>query len=370
MTASLVVMLLWLASAAAAPAAEPVKLILDTDMSGDCDDAGALAVLHALADRGECEILATIVNRKDLANASAAATSAINTWYGRPEIPIGTDKVGPTALQRTSPFTPALRDGFPHAAKPDDEMPDAVEIYRIVLAGQPDGSVTICSVGAFSNLAELCRLHPELVRAKVARLVVMGGQFPPRDKAETNIATHVEAAARVAREWPTEIAWQGFEVGHPVITGAGLKAAPAGNPVRRAYEARRYGARPSIEGGQPSYDQAAVFYAVRGPDPKLWREERGGQVIVDETGLTRWEPRANGRHMLVHRACEAEVLAGEIEALMVAPPAKDRPAKDAAATDSPGVSHSAGFVSRSVDFSAGHWGNRMHRRSVEPPRSL
>ena len=33
-------------------AAEPVKLILDTDMSGDCDDAGALALLHALADRG------------------------------------------------------------------------------------------------------------------------------------------------------------------------------------------------------------------------------------------------------------------------------------------------------------------------------
>ena len=88
MRMSLVVMLLWLASPVAE---EPVKLILDTDMSGDCDDAGALALLHALADQGECEILATIINRKDLANASAAATSAINTWYGRPEIPIGTD---------------------------------------------------------------------------------------------------------------------------------------------------------------------------------------------------------------------------------------------------------------------------------------
>ena len=44
----------------------PVKLILDTDMSGDCDDVGALALLHALVDRGECELLATIVNRADL----------------------------------------------------------------------------------------------------------------------------------------------------------------------------------------------------------------------------------------------------------------------------------------------------------------
>ena len=316
MRMSLVVMLLWLASPVAA---EPVKLILDTDMSGDCDDAGALALLHALADQGECEILATIINRKDLANASAAATSAINTWYGRPEIPIGTDKVGPTARQETSLFAPVLRDGFPHAAKPDDLMPDAVEIYRTVFAAQPEGSVTICSVGAFSNLAELCRRDPELVRAKVARLVVMGGQFPPRDKPETNIATHPEAAALVARDWPTQIAWQGLEVGHPVITGVGLKATPAGNPVRQAYEARRYGARPSIEGGQPSYDQAAASYAVRGPDPKLWREERGGQVVVDEAGLTRWEPRANGQHVLVHRCCEAKVLAREIEGLMVAP---------------------------------------------------
>ena len=149
--------LAWLVLAATSFAASPVRVILDTDMSGDCDDAGALAVLHALADRGECEILATIINRKDLANASAAAVSAVNAWYGRAAIPIGTDKAGPTALQRTSPFTPALRDGFPHDAKPDDEMPDALDISRTVLAAQPDGSVTICGVGAFSNLAELCR---------------------------------------------------------------------------------------------------------------------------------------------------------------------------------------------------------------------
>ena len=32
-------------------------------MAGDCDDAGALAVLHAFADRGEADILAVITNR-------------------------------------------------------------------------------------------------------------------------------------------------------------------------------------------------------------------------------------------------------------------------------------------------------------------
>ena len=38
----------------------PVKIIFDTDMIGDYDDVGAMAVLHKLADAGECEILATV----------------------------------------------------------------------------------------------------------------------------------------------------------------------------------------------------------------------------------------------------------------------------------------------------------------------
>jgi hypothetical protein len=318
MKVNLVGMALWLAVTACA--AQPVKLVLDTDMSDDCDDAGALALLHSLADHGECELLAVVTNRRDLANASAAAVDVINTYYGRADLPLGTGRVSPTALQRTSSFTPSLRDGFPHDAKADDEMPDALDIYRTVLAAQPDGSVTICSVGALSNLAELCRVAPDLVRAKVVRLVVMGGQYPSAARPETNIATHPVAAERVAREWPTEIVWQGFEVGHPVITGSGLKGTPVGNPVRRSYEVRRHGGRPAIEGGQPSYDQAAAFYAVRGVDPELWREDRGGQVVVDGTGATRWEAGAGGRHVLVHRACAPDALARRIEALMTAPP--------------------------------------------------
>ncbi len=43
------------------PASEPVRVILDTDMASDCDDAGALAVLNALADCGEAEIVAVVI---------------------------------------------------------------------------------------------------------------------------------------------------------------------------------------------------------------------------------------------------------------------------------------------------------------------
>ncbi len=298
----------------------PVRLILDTDMSGDADDAGTLAMLHAMADRGECELLATVVNRKDRTGASAAAVDSINTYYGRPGIPIGSDKQGPTDLQRTSPYTEALRDGFPNDVGPDDRAPDALEIYRRVLSAQPDGSVTICSVGAMSNLAELWRREPNLVRTKVRRLVVMGGDFRNSSLREVNIRTHVEAARVVASEWPTEIDWQGSDVGNTIITGELLKQTPRGNPVRRAYEMRQYKGRPSIEGGQPSYDQAAAFYAVRGSDSKLWTEERGGRVEIDAAGSTKWVADKKGKHVLVDRACAAEELACLIEDLMVRPP--------------------------------------------------
>lgn len=38
-------------------AQEIPSLIVDTDMLTDCDDAGALAMVYALADAGECTIL-------------------------------------------------------------------------------------------------------------------------------------------------------------------------------------------------------------------------------------------------------------------------------------------------------------------------
>lgn len=300
--------------------APAVKLILDTDMSGDADDAGTLALLHTLADRGECELLATVVNRKDKTGASAAAVDAINTYYGLPDLPIGTDKQGPTDLQRTSAYARALRDEFPNDIGPDDRAPDALDVYRRVLSAQPDGSVTICSVGALSNLAELWRRAPDLVRAKVRRLVVMGGEFPAAKSPETNIRTHREAARFVAEQWPGPVFWQGFAVGDALITGARLKQTPRSNPVRRAYELRRHKGRPSIEAGQPSYDQAAALFAVRGDEAGTWAVTEPGRVQIDGEGFTQWRSDAEGQHRCVTVLGDPAAVAHTIESLMIARP--------------------------------------------------
>src|SRR5438034_261044 len=71
----------------AAAAGTPVKVVFDTDMASDVDDVGALATLHALADLGEAEILAAGISSRN--EHVGPCLDAINTWYGRPDLPIG-----------------------------------------------------------------------------------------------------------------------------------------------------------------------------------------------------------------------------------------------------------------------------------------
>lgn len=309
--------------------AEPVKIIFDTDMANDCDDAGALAVLHALADLGEAEILAIVTNRKDPSNASAAACSAINTWYGRGDVPIGTDKDGAkTRNAKPSSYAPALRDEFPHSAKPDDAMPDALAVYRKTLAGQPDQSVVICSVGALSNLEDLLRSAPddhsplngvELIQQKVKHTVVMGGGFPRTAVPETNIKLDPASAVTVVNEWPGLIYWQGYEVGAAIINGAELKSTPKENPVRRTYELRPFPPGFSIDRGKPAHDLTAVLFAVRGAQPELWQVVEGGRVIADSDGHTEWLRDWPKRHRYLKIASK-EALTQAVGDLLAAPP--------------------------------------------------
>ena len=69
---------------------KPARVIFDSDMSSDCDDVASLAVLHALTDEGKATILA--VGASDRNKWAPLCMDAINTYYGHPEITIGTVK--------------------------------------------------------------------------------------------------------------------------------------------------------------------------------------------------------------------------------------------------------------------------------------
>ena len=76
---------------------------------------------------------------------------------------------------------------YPSNIKNYSQVPSAVEVYRSVLAQQPDSSVTISSIGFLTNLDDLLASGPDqhsplsgpaLVAAKVKSIVVMGGNYP------------------------------------------------------------------------------------------------------------------------------------------------------------------------------------------------
>jgi hypothetical protein len=303
-------------------AAPPVNVIFDTDMSGDCDDVGALAVLNKLADAGEAKILACVANGHDQDKAVAASIDAVNTYYGRPHVPIGTYQ-GPKYGASKSPYTAALRDEFPHTALPDDQMPKAVDVYRKTLAAAHDGSVTIVSVGFLINLADLLqspadKISPltgvELVREKVKQLVVMGGHFPKGDGAEYNFGNSDGGpnTQYAVENWPTPILFSGFEIGGSIGTGKVLKDAPS-SPVRRAYELYT-----KFEGRQ-SWDLTAALAAVR--DPNLyWTIQSNGYCRVNADGTSEWTPTPNrGHSYLVAKVPPADV-AKVLDDLMLLPP--------------------------------------------------
>ena len=132
-----------LLSAPVATAQGPVRVVFDTDLAADVDDVGALAVLHALADRGEVEILATLVSSRN--RHSVACLSALNTWYGRRDIPIGSVRgqvagyPKDTGGEVESKYTEEIARKFPRELRSAKDAPDAAAVYRRALAGQPDG---------------------------------------------------------------------------------------------------------------------------------------------------------------------------------------------------------------------------------------
>src|SRR5690606_21329754 len=106
---------------------------------------GAIAALHALADSGEANILATVASNKY--EGIAAVLDVFNTYFGRPHIPIGVPKGDAVDMRDSQHWTDTLLKRYPHQITSNNEVPDAIEVYRKVLASQPDTSVTIVTVG-------------------------------------------------------------------------------------------------------------------------------------------------------------------------------------------------------------------------------
>src|SRR5688572_22157627 len=109
-------------------AKKPVPVIFDTDMGPDYDDVGAIAMLHAFADKGEAQILATIASTKY--DGVGPVLSVLNTYFQRATLPIGVPHGEASVLRDTQHWSDSIIAKYPPMIRSNDQTTDAVQLYR------------------------------------------------------------------------------------------------------------------------------------------------------------------------------------------------------------------------------------------------
>lgn len=280
-----------------------LPVIFDTDIGPDYDDVGAITLLHAFADSGKAEILATMASNKY--EGVAAVLNVFNTYFHRPGIPIGVPKGKAVNLRDSQHWTDTILKKYPHAIKTNSEAADAVTLYRKILAQQPDTSVVIITTGFLTNLSGLLQSGPDsispldgrqLVTKKTLLLVSMAGSFP--EGREFNVFMDSTASRYVYGNWPTPVLFSGFQIGVKIKTGLPLihNAAIRNSPVKDVFRiAIPQAAEDSA--GRSSWDETAVLIAIAGNRP--WYSLQRGFIHVAPNGSDIWEPSPEGRHYYI-----------------------------------------------------------------------
>jgi pyrimidine-specific ribonucleoside hydrolase len=290
---------------------KPVNIIFDSDMGPDYDDVGAITILHALADRGEANILATVASTKY--EGVAGVLNVFNTYFNRPDIPIGVPKGNALELRDWQHWTDTVLARYPHRIKINDEAPDAVTIYRKVLASQPDNSVTIVTIGFLTNLSNLLNSTADeysplsgkqLTGKKVKLLVCMGGKFP--SGYEFNVMKDAAASQNVYEHWNTPVIFSGFEIGEkikvglPLINNKTIKNDPVQDVFRIAIPQAKEDST-----GRKSWDETAVLIAIKGYSQ--YYTLHPGRIKVENDGKNTWDDNGKGQAYLVEKADYKEV---------------------------------------------------------------
>lgn len=288
----------------------PVKIVFDTDIAGDVDDALALAMLHALADRGECSIEAVTISKTHPQNGPMV--DAINTFYGRPDVTIGVTKGDYPKDSKYVDLAKKMDDGifrYPHDLLKSSDAPDAVATLRQVLAGAESNSISIVSVGLAVNIADLLESRADeisplsgidLVREKVKLLSIMAGAFNPVNGnsrfLEANVRNHVGSMQRLVQLWPGEVpvVWSDFNIG--------IQARYPRRSIARDFGyTKHHVIRESYllycgpDHDRPSWDLTSVLYAVRAGDGYFGLSP-AGEVSVADDGFTEFTEGKSGCH--------------------------------------------------------------------------
>lgn len=295
------------------------KIIFDTDFGGDADDLGALAMLHYYIDQGDCELLAIMSWSQE--KYVIPAIDAVNRYYGNPTIPIAVRQG--TFHYTDWNYNKPIADRFDHKLNIQD-VPGALDMYRKLLAEAEDNSITIVTVGPLKNIENLIRSGSDqysnlngksLINQKVKEFVIMGGKFP-EGEGEWNFDGNMEGVTQfVLQNLEVPVVFSGYEIGSVIKSGKMLNKEKKETPLTVGYLhysknapwIKKYYKGEIINNS--SFDQTAVFYAVKGGVGKYWEKVDDGYCIAEPNGDNRWVKGNKYNHAYLKLIVEPEKMA-------------------------------------------------------------
>jgi inosine-uridine nucleoside N-ribohydrolase len=269
-------------------------VILDTDIGSSTDDLFALEMLYRYEEQGKCRLLGVMVDREG--EECAACADVMNTYFGHGDVPIGLVRDGIKSpavwIDYKALPTHTDQDGnpmFQRSVADYSQLPDGWQLYRRLLAAQPDHSVSIVTTGFVTCLAQLLQSEAdsysslngvELVRQKVKRIYVMGGVFGEAEEPDFNFAQGIGFAKTFFQLWPQEVDM----VFSPMEVGQGVEYTPEqviadidwtdAHPIKQVYMTY------NCNTGQRMWDPMVVIQAVEG-DSLFAFSPRGTVQLTD-----------------------------------------------------------------------------------------
>ncbi len=262
------------------------KILLDTDIGTDVDDAVALAYLLSHPD---CDLLGiTTVTGEVEKRASLASVLCKAAGKDIPIFPGAETPMQGEQRQRIAQQAEVL-PRWPHQA--DFPKNQAVDFLANTIRAHP-GEVTLLTVGPLTNAGMLFSEHPDVAEL-LAGLVLMGGNFdesgPEAGRIEWNIAGDLQAA-NLTYKAPVRLHRSlGLNVTQKVMMPADeireKFTAPLMHPVMDMAEIWFSGFYPFITFHDP-LAAATIF------EPDLCSYQHGTVQLdlVDNPGKTIWKP--------------------------------------------------------------------------------
>ena len=299
------------------------KLLIDTDLGGDCDDVGAVALANILYNQNIIDIVGFTYTTS--LPWGPLCIDAINHYYGNDHLKIGVTSRVNFCEENTNKYAEAMSNNFYHNAKSKKEYPDAVKFMRQVLTEAEENSITLAFIGQLNNGAELLDSKPdeispldgiELVRKKVKEVIIMGGLFKEENETvyfcgypyerEYNIITDLESSKKFIHNVPVKVIFNDFKVGYQIHTGKSLlDKKDMRHPITFAYTLFQNTPR-------ESWDLLTVWYAIFGCDD-LFTLSNSGTVEVLDDGTTIFKEKEDGKHYYIRLSKDNEYVESKID---------------------------------------------------------